>query len=538
MGRIVSAWAEWYRLPDPAILADELFNISVDLLKAATDRADEAAKRITAAAPLLAAAAQTLQSSWSRQGPVLRVQRIGWAATMGREVIAGQTDAARPVVAAITAAQARARTLDDAAEMQATADPTPGFTAGLTDLATAIWGMSPIPPRFRSELVLDLHGQLQDLLNHLDDDLMHLTSALHEDPRDGVQKLELVPLDRRPKASSPVAADDAADRAALAVDLQSGDPFRRLFAARVQVALDAAAAGGEQVNLLLYDPDHPQRQGGAAIGLGPVAGADHVALLVPGVANSPGDMTELLAGAQQIRTDAQALAPDEHTAAVVWLGYDVPVSWPHDAAWPMPVAALQDSLRATNALDAIPGGIALAGFANQLRSMLPRSATLTAIGHSYGATVVSEAANHAMSVDDIVLLAAPGAGWDASTAHDYAAVSPDHVYSLSFDGDPVTQPTTDLLASLVSPMGFQLLGGPFGPDPAATEFGAQVIDAHSTEPDLGSLNLPRAIGGLDVTHVPNLKQHDLDNYLAGAAGLAVAGVVVSRYSSVPTRKGR
>lgn len=543
MGRIASIWASWYHLPDPTILAEELGAMRPDQLLTAFELAAAAADRVASAEPWLAAAKEAVQASWSSPRPALRIWRLAAAATMGRSVLTEQTIAARPVADAIETAQARARALDAAAEARAISDP--ALTGGMDIVSSPITLVEPgSVSRARIALVRELREQLQAMLDQLDDDLMRLVVALHQDPRDGVELLELAqsPPGIPPKAPSPDAVVDAADRAALAADLESDNPYRRLFAANVQAALDSAAAGGGQVSLLLYDPDHPQQQGGAAIGVGSVADADHVALLVPGVANSPGDMTELLAGAQQIRVDAQALAPDQHTAVVAWLGYDVPVSWPHDAAPANLISVAQDLLLGTNALDAKFGGIALAGFATQLRRMLPDSATLTLVGHSYGSAVVSEAARFSIPVDDVVLLAAPGAGLDASTADDYAAVSPEHVYALSFDGDPVTQSTTDFLASLVAPLGLPMRGEPFGPDPAAAAFGAQVIDAPSTVPDIqvGNLGggLPGAIAGLVATKTAGLKKHGLGNYLAGPAGLAVAGVVVSRYSSVPTRKGK
>ncbi len=541
MGRIVSVWATWYHLPDPAATAEEFHAMSPGQLLTASTRSKTAADRIAEAEPWMAAAVQELLTSWSSSQAAIRLRLLELAAEQGRSVCLAQVTAARTAADAIEAAQAKARTLDDDAEARAATDPSLSSDVDVVNCPITVFEPESVSWA-RTALVHELSGQLTGLLTGIDTGLARLTAALHQDPRDGMELLGGARVGIPPKAPGLDAAVDAADRAALAADLASADPYRRLFAADVQAALDSAAAGGDQVSLLLYDPDHPQRQGGAAIGVGSVADADHIALLVPGVANSPGDMTELLAGAQQIRVDAQALAPDEHTAVVVWLGYDIPASWPHDAAPPMLTSVVQDLLLGTNALGAKFGGIALAGFATQLRGMLPDSATLTLVGHSYGSTVVSEAAQFRIPVDDVVLLAAPGAGLDASTADDYAAVSPEHVYALSFDGDPVTQSTTDLLASLVAPMGLPMRGEPFGPDPAAAAFGAQVIDAPSTVPDIqvGNLGggLPGAIAGLVATKAAGLKQHPMNNYLASAAGIAVAGVVVSRYSSVPTRKGR
>ena len=56
-------------------------------------------------------------------------------------------------------------------------------------------------------------------------------------------------------------------------------------------------------------------------------------------------------------------------------------------------------------------------------------------------------------VDDIVLLASPGAGYGVHTADDYPAVPADHVYALAFPADPVPNSLTDVLAGVIGVAG-------------------------------------------------------------------------------------
>jgi hypothetical protein len=62
-----------------------------------------------------------------------------------------------------------------------------------------------------------------------------------------------------------------------------------------------------------------------ALAFGDLDTADDVALLVPGVGNSPGDDLDRLAGdARDLQDAASAVAPGRAVAAVVWLGYRTP----------------------------------------------------------------------------------------------------------------------------------------------------------------------------------------------------------------------
>lgn len=157
--------------------------------------------------------------------------------------------------------------------------------------------------------------------------------------------------------------------------------------------------------------------------LGDLATADHVAVIVPGNGHhlgnyfaSPGPVAPRNRGQSLLRT-MQALDPDARSAVVVWVGYEAP----------------------SGLVTAVVNGPAHngAGDLTELTHELPRSAQVTLVGHSYGATVCALALDGAR-VDDCVLLGAPGLGvsrreqlrypgrlWAAMARADWIRFTPD-----------------------------------------------------------------------------------------------------------------
>lgn len=144
--------------------------------------------------------------------------------------------------------------------------------------------------------------------------------------------------------------------------------------------------------LLACDPP-----GGARIveALGDVEAADHIVVLVPGNGHHRGNyFTERgpvapRARGQLLLRTMRDLAPESRAAVVVWVGYHAPPGLASAAAI----------------------GPALVGGADltRLTHYLPRSAHLTLVGHSYGATVCGLALAQAR-VEDCVALGSPGMG--------------------------------------------------------------------------------------------------------------------------------
>src|SRR4029453_10498299 len=107
--------------------------------------------------------------------------------------------------------------------------------------------------------------------------------------------------------------------------------------------------------------------------------ARHTAVFVPGINTDLDDIVGDLHRVDNLQREADRITPVHHDVAVVyWLGYDTPGvvgalgnGAARDGAGDF--ATFVDGLRATNQLDEGPNHV-------------------TAIGHSYGSTVVAEAA--------------------------------------------------------------------------------------------------------------------------------------------------
>ena len=89
---------------------------------------------------------------------------------------------------------------------------------------------------------------------------------------------------------NPAHRTDLHNRDALAVDLHSGDPSRVRFALSILGALQHAGDRTGTVQLVVYDSAAFRGQGRAAISVGDLTTATNVAVVVPGIANSPSSM--------------------------------------------------------------------------------------------------------------------------------------------------------------------------------------------------------------------------------------------------------
>ncbi|WP_169775406.1 alpha/beta hydrolase [Streptomonospora alba] len=142
--------------------------------------------------------------------------------------------------------------------------------------------------------------------------------------------------------------------------------------------------------------------------LGDLAGAEHIAVVVPGSGQNrdnfragahPGAVP--LVNGRALYAAMRERAPEGGTAVVVWLGYLPPQGYGAD---------LVGTARARE------GAEALVRFA---REVLPADAHVTLSCHSYGTAVCGLAAAQARTADDVVALASPGMGVDA--AHEIRA---------------------------------------------------------------------------------------------------------------------
>lgn len=527
MAHVTSQWANRYGLPDPALPADDLRRADAAPLRAAVVRWEAVDLFVGQGGDRARNALAALQQGWSTPQAS---QAVAALARTGDRLADSARAAARAVVSLAEALEGAHR---DVERVYAQAEAT--ITAQQLrrePIATNVAEIATIAAERRA-LVSGMHAEVRSAEARLEAVALSVTRALAVDPRD------LLPPGVATQPPNPGARDlDARNRAALAADRCSADGRHALFARAVQRALDEAAAHGQVVQLLTYDADSLDGHGAAAIAVGDIAHADTVSVLVPGVGNSPTDMSDAVRLSADLAAATARSGPAGATsAAIAWFGYDIPLSWTADQR-PIgghnPVAEIiANSVLAIDASAAVSGAARLGAFTREMRAMIAPSAAVTLIGHSYGSTVVSQAARTMppeAGIDDIVLLGSPGAGYHVATAHDYTAVPADHVYTVAFPGDPIPNDITDLIAELANPAGIiaraLAMGdrtGPFGTDPNAPSFDAQAIMV----PSGISWN-----GGVD------LGQHALDNYLSGPSLQAVAAVAAGRYSVVPVRRER
>lgn len=173
------------------------------------------------------------------------------------------------------------------------------------------------------------------------------------------------------------------------------------------IVADTLAADPANRHLLLLDVD-----GGAephaAVAVGDVDTADHVAVYTPGLATTvadslPGATNDLAAlrenSLAQLDRATPPGQPTPTVATVAWLGYDFPEF--DTLASPDQSVALDTSAQA--------GGHDLARFLDGITATRPdNDPHLTALGHSYGSTTTGFALHEAHGVDDAVVFGSPG----------------------------------------------------------------------------------------------------------------------------------
>ncbi|SFE10605.1 alpha/beta hydrolase [Blastococcus tunisiensis] len=243
-------------------------------------------------------------------------------------------------------------------------------------------------------------------------------TALRTDPA-GLGARDGVPAWARDRANRQLLADALAD---------PGIGAYAAFTARVVASrIEAEEAAGSPVQLQLLDLAGDR----VALALGDLDTADAVALVVPGIHNTPGDdLGALLGTARAVTAAARRAAPGTTVAAAVWLGYDSPSGAP----------------QVLGRRNAVEGGAALAGALTGLRAgrdaVVSPEARATVLAHSYGTVVVDEAADApgALAADAVVLLGSPGMEGDAAgleAPEVYEAASPDDlVVALRWFGRP------------------------------------------------------------------------------------------------------
>lgn len=540
-------------LPNPVSMANELMEVDVDALDEWFMVAGrlrvllwQGADRIADALPLLAA-------GWSRPEPVVFTGRHREAGLAVWDILSRQGHAADDAVGALR----RSRVLADS-ELAAAESAVLGLGWPLGENLLG-WAIKNQAFGQLAGILGNLQHRLEDLQARNTSALQALATTLQRDPRDPIEQLLAAPP---PGAAGFFAAADpdntgappidptavgAENLSRLADDLQSADVSTLAMALGVQQALEKATAEGGVGQLLVYESANSSSQGRAAISVGDITSADNVAVFAPGVQSAPVSMAQGITSAANIRNSSQAQSHGDRTAVVAWYGYDIPLS----AVGGVPVTPLAAARNIVAAVDdgaAREGGALLVNDMTQFRQWASEDARFIGMGFSMGSTTVSAAAAQGADFDDLILLGSPGASTQVESANDYPQMSAEHVHALSYDNDPVTKTETDLLANLGSLLPrLPVSSDPFGPDPATSEFGAQVIDATSNQPDFSMSVNTGSVGGFLTDTVASAManevndlaiNHQESNYLSGGSLEAIAAVINGRYSEVPVKPGR
>jgi hypothetical protein len=166
----------------------------------------------------------------------------------------------------------------------------------------------------------------------------------------------------------------------------------------------------------------PAGDGKAVVAVGNPDTARHTAVWVPGLgtemADVPGNVTRVL----NLQQAADALTPEPgDVATVMWLGYDAP----------------ETNFSVVGSERAEQGGAALDRYVDGLRATHdPGPSHLSVEGHSYGSTVVAEAAlrGDGLAADDILAAGSPGMHTDKAAD---LRIDPRHVWAGQAEGDLV-----------------------------------------------------------------------------------------------------
>ncbi|OWY83770.1 hypothetical protein B9C99_01330 [Rhodococcus sp. BUPNP1] len=166
-------------------------------------------------------------------------------------------------------------------------------------------------------------------------------------------------------------------------------------------AIDATLAHGDRQLIAL---DLSGREAMAAVAVGDVDTADHLAVFVPGAGSTvQGNLQGYDAQVAALRDSARLhlTGGDPSVAAVTWLNYQAP-HWGWGLAFTerSPVSDLAARIAAPRLVDFLDG----------IAASRPDDPRITTVGHSYGAVVSGLALRETGAVDAAVFVGAPGIG--------------------------------------------------------------------------------------------------------------------------------
>ncbi|ADG99012.1 protein of unknown function DUF1023 [Segniliparus rotundus DSM 44985] len=251
--------------------------------------------------------------------------------------------------------------------------------------------------------------------------------------------------------------------------------------------------------------------------------ATNTATFVPGTGEHadhlPGDMSRI---DRMFDSAVKAGSPKDGTSVIAWFGYDAP-DWVGENNPSSPAGAeagaplldrFQDGLRATHEGD-------------------PAHATV--VGHSYGSTVVGEAASHGrtLNADEVIYMGSPGVEMQSPSDLSLTGVPPsqaaDHTWAAADKYDPV--PLSEHAPVVHGPFGIPIpalpgtgLGpfgdAPLGPAPTGSDFNLPKSQIIPVDP-----HPPNPLDPFDYAHAHS---EYWDNTPGKDTALRTMGTIISR----------
>ncbi|WP_053912909.1 alpha/beta hydrolase [Streptomyces sp. SCSIO 75703] len=208
-------------------------------------------------------------------------------------------------------------------------------------------------------------------------------------------------------------------------DRTYGDEYRHLKSSLkgmkdIQERFDRTGEDGlPEAYLLGFDP---QGNGRAVIANGNPDTARHQAVYVPGTGSNLGTVGGDIERMTQLWRQTQKATPDASVSTITWLGYDAPQDVVRDA--PFEHYAYDGAPAYRRFMEGL-----------EVSHSGPGEPHRTAIGHSYGTTVIGAAAQTGhLDADDVILAGSPGVKVGSAEEMD---VPRGHVWNAEAEGDVV-----------------------------------------------------------------------------------------------------
>ncbi|MGW7262900.1 alpha/beta hydrolase [Streptomyces sp. NPDC054842] len=195
--------------------------------------------------------------------------------------------------------------------------------------------------------------------------------------------------------------------------------------------------GMPEAYLLGFDPVGKGADGKVILANGNPDTADHTAVYVPGTGTHLGGIDKDIIRGERLWSSSTALAPGQSVSTITWFDYDAPRSaYPGDKGDAIP-EAMHDSYaeKAGPTLREFMEGVRIAHQAEMGPNNLGHT---TLIGHSYGSTVIGDAAKSGSFMDgpfpanDVVVAGSPG--MQAARSGDLG-IDPKHMWAMQGTGN-------------------------------------------------------------------------------------------------------